>query len=1294
MESNEDFIRAKLIFEQAVELPSDVRGAFIQRVCASNTTLYQRVSQMLAHFEKASATFDPVISEHSERRAFSLGDIDFSSTPRFRVERRLGSGSFGTVYEVFDNQRRAKLALKVLNRPQPDSLYRFKQEFRSLSQLKHEHLVELYELIADGERWFFTMELVDGVDFFDFVRPNERTYDIQRLRDALRQLIMGVQALHRSNHIHRDLKPANVLVTKNGRVVVLDFGLIRHLSPERSALPASFVGTPAYMSPEQALGRPLNPSSDWYSVGVMLFEVLTGRLPPNTFLDDKFQTSAIQEKLEPRTINPQVPEELNEICRQMLDPFPGNRPNGEAILQFLGTGPSQSLTEPVYPEEVGIESFVGRGDQLASMEAAFASTLMGQLSVVLIEGPSGIGKSTLVRRFLSDVLHNDPRALILSGRCHEFESVPYKGLDALIDQLSQHLQQLTNARVQALLPREASLLRRLFPVLGRVPAIADAPMSADSVPDAQELRQRTFAALREMLARLGDRCPLVIWIDDLQWGDRDSSSFLAELCAPPLPPPLLLLLTYRSEEEVDRNSTLQYLNRVFSTENRVLGHWRHLNLKGLSDEESRNLLAKLLNNKASNKACDKAMEKIVSEAQGHPYYLQELAHGFSQTEERSEEIGKQDLELRSFLQRRISELPVFSRELLELICLAVQPISLSIVFAASISNTKEDQPDALSVLIRAHLARISGGEGEKRVEPYHDQVRSVVVGMLSPNVAEWRHAQLAKSLARDPNTEPQTLVTHYKGARDFASALEAALKAAGAAESQLAFDRAATFYQAALDTGVVEDARKADLYQRLADCLGKAGRGWDSAQAYLKAEVRDGNDSLEMDRLAAEQLMRSGHVDQAMVLFKKLCSKIGLTTPGSPRSAINGIVYWRLITRLRLVFGSPKPSPDMLARANMTRLEVLRAGGVIMYTADPVFASYFQSRYVYEALGNREPHHLAAALALEAGFRAAPGARTPEKSLRLLQRAEEIAKTVGSSNTMGFVYLCRAYLDHLSGRIPQGIEDSRFAIEFIRGHCTGMAWELTASHVLYFWFTLWAGYMGELRDLFPQLLREGASHGDVNVEDSLRFLSYYHLGADHPDECLKESLRVLDSPGDFHLQHYGAALTCVETYLYLGDYAAAREQLVKAWVPMSKSFILRRQIFRILAYFLRGRVALACWLADRHNSVLRSEVEDYAKRIRRIRSAWCQPMTSVLIAGLAVGDGNRSEGVRALDEAHNGFEKIPLHGYASASSYVSGLLRGDEKGFAQVQRAQEFLKTHNFQNPAAFLRMLIPGQWM
>jgi eukaryotic-like serine/threonine-protein kinase len=1282
MTSDDELVKAKRIFDRATELPFGERAAFVERECAGSIGLNEQIKRMLANFATDSGSFGPVVGFETNQTQSDTELMEFSGTDRFRVQTKLGSGGFGTVYEVFDRKWHATLALKVLNRIRPDSLYRFKQEFRALSRLRHENLIQLYEFFAEDQRWFFTMQLLHGQSFLRFVRGTGRVCDIDRLRTALRQLVVGVECLHRSNHIHRDLKPGNVLVTKTGRVVVLDFGLVRDLSSENGDQTASFVGTPGYMSPEQSLQRPLGPASDWYSVGVMFFQALTGELPSTAV------SGVNSDQLEPQLIDLDVPEEMKALCLRMLDPSPENRPTGAEILASLRSERSETPAETEVPREIGAESFFGRTEQLETVNAAFAEMLKGQPNVVLIEGPSGIGKSTLVRHFLAEVAQRLPQILVLTGRCHEFESVPYKGLDSLIDKLAQYLQRLPNARVQELLPREAFLLRKLFPVLGRVRAIANAPVASDLVPDQQELRQRTFSALRELMARLGDRNPLVIWIDDLQWGDRDSSSFLAELCAPPLPPRLLLLLSYRSEES-DSNSTLSYLSRVFTSNNKILGSWRHVDLSGLPDEDSRNLVKSLLPQVIS----DSVVRKIVVEARGHPYYLRELARRALRTGRFYEDIAERDIELRTFLQSTISELPVCSREFLELTSLAVQPIPVSLVFAASVSDQKEEQFAGLGPLIDGNLVRVSGGEGEQRIEPYHDYVRKVVVESLSPEIARARHSQLAKQLAEDLRHEPQLLVTHYKGAGDLVSALAAAVKAGGAAELQLAFDRAAMFYQAAIDTGAVEDSRKGSLYQRLADCLGKAGRGWDSAGAYLKAAEYAENDSFELKRLAADQLMRSGHLDQAMVLFRDLSRRIGLKMPTNPVKAMWGIFCWRLLTRMRLCIGYPKSLVGTIANSDRTRLELLRTGGVIMNTTDPVLAAYLQARHVYTSLRVREAHHLAIAIAVEGIFRASSGVRTPEKPLKLMQVAEQRAKVLGDSNTLGLVYLCRAYIDHVLGRIPQGIENSRFTIAFLRGHCTGMAWELTAAHVLLFWFTLWAGNPDEVRELFPQLLREGAARGDVNVENSLRFLSYYYLSADRPDECLNESIRVLDSSGSFQLQHFGAALTCVETHLYLGDYTSARKWLLKVWAPLSKSFILRWQIFRILTFFLRGRVALASWLVDRRNSLLRAEVEYYAKRLKRIQSAWCHPMAGILTAGLFAGGGNTADAVQALEEAHDGFEKLGIHGYASAATHVCGLLRGDEKGYAQIRNAEEFFKIHEFRNPTAFLRMLIPGKW-
>jgi len=257
--------------------------------------------------------------------------------------------------------------------------------------------------------------------------------------------------------------------------------------------------------------------------------------------------------------------------------------------------------------------------------------------------------------------------------------------------------------------------------------------------------------------------------------------------------------------------------------------------------------------------------------------------------------------------------------------------------------------------------------------------------------------------------------------------------------------------------------------------------------------------------------------------------------------------------------------------------------------------------------------------------------------------------------------------------------------------------ELTASYVLLFWFKCWAGHVDDVSELLPQLLKEGAARGDLNVEVSLRLLSYVHylyLSADQPDQCIADCRRALErwSQKGFHLQHYGATFALVESYLYLGQYSQARQELLAVWEPMARSFILRWQILRIMALFLRGRVALACWLDDIGNQTLRREVEAYAAKLMRVRSRWSRPTACSLLAGLAAGEGNRTEALRNLETAYQEFEKISLHGYAAAARYLCGSLRGDERGKSLMAEAAGFLQSQHVRNPVAFLRMLLPGK--
>src|SRR5437867_2031555 len=197
----------------------------------------------------------------------------------------------GWVYRVYDQETSAEVALKTLGALDPEGLHRLKREFRALAGISHPNLVELYELFVTNRDCFFTMELVDGVSFVDYVRGGARAgvgpdeCALGRFLDASRQVVLGLSAVHAAGRLHRDVKPQNVLVTPAPRAVILDFGLGTVLDPEGAADPSrdtvtdGFAGTLAYMPPEQARGGSLTAATDWYATGVMLYEALAGRLP-------------------------------------------------------------------------------------------------------------------------------------------------------------------------------------------------------------------------------------------------------------------------------------------------------------------------------------------------------------------------------------------------------------------------------------------------------------------------------------------------------------------------------------------------------------------------------------------------------------------------------------------------------------------------------------------------------------------------------------------------------------------------------------------------------------------------------------------------------------------------------------------------------------------------------------------------------------------------------------------------------------------------------------------------------
>ncbi|HEY0136726.1 MAG TPA: protein kinase, partial [Nannocystis sp.] len=392
-------------------------------------------------------------------------------------------------------------------------------------------------------------------------RPTGGAVDLARLRNALGQLAEGVVALHQAGIVHRDLKPSNVMVTEDGRVVILDFGLATELT--RPGAPEAeedgLTGTAAYMAPEQvAHGRGVA-ASDWYAVGVMLYEALAGVRPYTGALLQVLLAKRQHDPPPLAQVAPHAPHDLAMLCEMLLRRDPATRPGDADVLRLLGRATRDAGSSGSGQIPRGLDApLVGRTAHLQALRDAFAATARGQAVTVYVHGPSGAGKSALVRGFLDELTGQDPRPVILSGRCYLRESVPYKALDPVVDSLSRFLNAMPEEQARVLMPRDLWALARLFPVMQTVVDNLHGRGPAAAVLDQVELRRRAFAALRELLGRLADRRRVVITIDDLQWADADSSALLDGLLRPPDAPALLLLASFRSEE-IDHQPFLREL---------------------------------------------------------------------------------------------------------------------------------------------------------------------------------------------------------------------------------------------------------------------------------------------------------------------------------------------------------------------------------------------------------------------------------------------------------------------------------------------------------------------------------------------------------------------------------------------------------------------------------------------------------------------------------------------------------------------------------------------------------------
>jgi len=1247
----------------------------------------------------------------------------FSGTARFRPLRLLGTGGMGSVHLVYDEQLGVEVALKTLNLSTGTDLYQFKREFRSMADLKHPNLVTLYELISEGPLWFFTMEYVAGQPFDrylldlpplpeleeaalasaleppDLSAPQRR----DRMLGAIRQLCAGVHAMHEAGCIHRDLKPTNVLVTNEGRVVILDFGLAKP-SDSRTVSGGGLSGTPAYMAPEQALEKPCLPAADWYAVGSMIYEVLTGRCPFEGALFEVLLRKQTEDPPPPVKLNPTADELLSELCLRLLHRDHAQRPTGAEVLARLGVVPGKRMLDPSRrrtPVGMPAPQVRGRETELHTLYRAFARMRKGQHAAVLVHGTSGIGKTSLVETFLDDLLSTGVGTagpLVLRGRCHERETLPFKAFDGVVDSLSYRLASLDGNDQSYVLPDGILYLAEIFPVLRRLKLIEQERYFLPPLPDAKELRNQAFVAFSNLLVRMAHMQPLVVFLDDLQWADRDSFALLRTLMRQPGAPALLLILTCRQLVDGDHGMVLPLLREL-----EAHAGVEKIALGPLSAEDTRVLVDDLIG--ADGVAIEVRQHiaaAVVKESGGNPFFAVELVqHLLGEVAGEGGLAGlpdKDELHWDAMILKRVNDLPEESRRMLQVIAVAGDPLPQRVLAsAAGVAFGTEGWERGISALLEERLTSRRGRQGSDVVEVYHHRIAEAVVGHLEEAAIRKLHHQLAQAIERWDRERTDMLARYWLSADDPARAKRYARDAAEEARAKLAFDRAAELYETAIALEANEEART-ELLRSLGDCRASNGHSILAAEAYQRAAaLSETTQAAELHHLAAEQLLRGGEIARGLDVLKEVLDQSGLRLAASPRRAFWSVAWRLLWLRLRGIAFVERPASSISPK-NRQLLDVLWSANTGLAVVDNFRADDFLLRFLLLALRTGDIRRVSRGLSFLAGQLSALGSSYFGWCIRLLSESEVLARRSADPHTLGLAKLGRGVFRYFCGEWDTAANELLAAEQYFLGHCHGVNWELATTRSFACFSLRLAGRLRELCERFDRYTAIADRTGDRYLSTNLRtYQSLVWLIRDDVARASKDIEGILDPwPADtYQVQHFLHFYARCEHALYAGQPMAAFQDMLEDAPRIRQSGLLKLRGIRVEYAWICGRVAVAA-----AESVPESQrlpcLRQARKSVRYLREREHQ-------TGVAMGDAidagvlwlspgaDRKAAKAMLERAIATAEAAGAILLAETARRWMGEIMGGRRGEELRARSNGWMAEKGVQNPDRLAYLIVPG---